>query len=276
MVPAEGEDVMEPATAIEEVRETDLARECLYRFLGVALSDPRGNAWQLVLDPLSQSLARVAAELLRDEAEIRTEPLGFGELPPERLDLAPVLAELGLPVDELGAAYDRIFGLVPARECPPYETEYHSTSEAFFRAQQLADVAGFYRAFGLESAARERPDYLPLELEFMAILALKQRLAEMEGTPEGVEQAAVCAQAACSFFRDHLAWWVPAFAAGLRKKAGGGLYTAIADVLAALVPAERSRFGLPAPEGRRQPLSIEQPEEQAGCASCDHLVVAKE
>ena len=71
------------------------------------------------------------------------------------------------------------FGLVLTRECPPYETEYHPSSEPFFRSQEMADVAGFYRAFGLETAqaARERPDYLGLELEFMAFLLLKKRLA---------------------------------------------------------------------------------------------------
>jgi TorA maturation chaperone TorD len=197
-------------------------------------------------------------------------PLGFGELPAEALDLADIVAELDRPPDELCAEYDRVFGLVYARECPPYETEYCPTSEPFYRAQQMADVAGFYRAFGLTGAeARpERPDHLANELEFMAVLFLKNRLALDEALPEAAEHIAVCDNAQADFFREHLAWWVPSFAAGLRRKAGDGLYAALGRVLAAFLPAERSRFGVKAPQAPVRPALIERPEEDAGCAGC--------
>jgi TorA maturation chaperone TorD len=272
----------------------DLARECLYRFLALALSDPHGRGCHatqarsasegntrqvpslalracVLFDPENQQLACAAADLLRDEACARPVPLGFGELSPEELDLRPLLKSLPAAAG-LRAEYDRVFGLVPARECPPYETEYHPSSETFFRSQQLADVAGFYRAFGLDTAAAEpeRPDHLALELEFSAFLLLKKRLALASGgaAVDAAERAVVCDDALRDFFRDHLAWWAPSFAAGLRRKAGDGFYAAVARLLAAFLPAERGRLGVPPPRLPLQPAPIERPEEQASCASC--------
>jgi TorA maturation chaperone TorD len=247
----------------------DLARECLYRFLAASLSAPHTKRHGLALDPKSQRLASAAAELLRSEARAAAVPLGFGELPPDHLDVAPLLEALRQSVDGLDAEYQRVFCLVMARECPPYETEYHSSAEPFFRSQQLADIAGFYRAFGLETSQTEpdRPDHLALELEFLAYLLLKKRLALTAGSSDrnGAAHAGLCDETFALFFRDHLAWWVPSFATGLRRKAGTGFYAALAQVLAALIPAERARFQVAAPRLPLQASLIEGPEERAGC-----------
>jgi TorA maturation chaperone TorD len=246
-----------------ETAAIDLAREYLYRFLAAALSDPLSDQWTVLSDAASRSLAADAAELLREEAQASPAVLGFGEVPTDLLDLA-LLPALAVPREEWTAEYDRVFGLVPSREWPPYETEYHSTTEPFFRSQQLADVAGFYRAFGLEPSHRapERPDHIAMELEFMAFLLAKKRLAE------NAEQVIVCTEAEAAFFRDHLAWWAPSFATGLRRKGAGGQYASVAQVLAALLPAERKRLGVSPPRMPLVATLIEQPEEQAGCAGC--------
>jgi TorA maturation chaperone TorD len=250
----------------------DLAREVLYRFLAAAVNGPHSDSWRLVRDADNQRLACSAVDLLREEASTQPVALGFGELPADALTLAPLLAELRKPPAELAAEYRRVFGLVLCRECPPYETEYHPSSEPFFCSQQMADVAGFYRAFGLATAQAvpERPDYLGLELEFMAFLLLKQRLAlaAADHNPDAAEQARVCGEAQRDFFRDHLAWWVPSFATGLRRKAGGDFYAALANVLAAWLPVERGRLSVKPPRLPLQTAVMERPEEQAACASC--------
>jgi TorA maturation chaperone TorD len=251
----------------------DLARECLYRFLAAALTDPHARGWRLLFNAQSQQLARQAADLLRAEAEAKPVPLAPGELPAEELNLAPLLAEFARPVQELRGDYDRAFGLVASRECPLYETEYHHNGDTFFRSQQMADVAGFYRAFGLEPACTspERPDHLALELEFMAFLLLKKRLAQAaaEYGNGRADAVAVCDQAQRQFFRDHLAWWVPAFATGLRRKAGSGFYAQVGRVLAALLPSERARFGVAPPRASLQlPLIESVDEEPTACAGC--------
>jgi TorA maturation chaperone TorD len=261
---------MSQAETTSDAAAIDLARECLYRFLAAALSDPNGGRWRLLLDPASQELARDAADLLR--AETPAGPPGFGELPAEALDVRPLLPGLLRPAAERAAEYDRVFGLAGSRECPPYETEYHPSSETFFRSQQLADVAGFYRAFGLDPCRTEpeRPDHVALELDFMAFVLLKKRLAAPAG-PADAEAAGrvdVCEGAERAFFRDHLAWWAPSFSMGLRRKAGGGFYAAAGRLLAALLPLERARFGVEAPRLPLKAAPIERPEEQAECGAC--------
>jgi TorA maturation chaperone TorD len=251
-----------------EVVAMDLARECLYRFLSAVVAGPYESDWARAMDAAAQNLAKAAADLLRAEFHTAWMPLAKGELPIENLDLAPLVRELNRPADELRADFDRTFGLVIPKECPPYETEYYPSKETFARSQQMADIAGFYRAFGIEPApARpERADHLALELEFMAFVIMKKRLAATDvGAAERIE---VCERAGRDFFRDHLAWWIPAFARGLERKAGGGYLAALARVLAALVPAERSLYDLPDPAQPVQPELIERPDEQTGCAAC--------
>lgn len=245
----------------------DLAREGLYRFLAAALRVPGSLGWRTVLDPHSQRLAREAADLLREEAD--PVPLGFGELPPRDLDLAPVFAALPGSPEEFADEHRRVFGLVYTGECSPYETEYHRNGDPFFGAQQMADVAGFYRAFGLETspALADRPDHIALELEFLAFLLLKRRLALDSTDPEAAEHVAVCDQALRSFFREHLSWWLPSFATALGRRAGEGFYAAVGRVLAALLPTERGRLGVPAPRLPLQPARAEESEAE-GCAGC--------
>jgi TorA maturation chaperone TorD len=263
---------MQTAELLPDTMAVDLARECFYRFLAMALRDPTWPAWWSLRWPSNQRLAQQACDLLRDEAVTQDVTLGFGELPPRELDLQTVLEEL----DRLGerniSEYDRVFGLVIAKECPPYETEYDPANETFQRSQQLADIAGFYRAFGIEpsSAMPERPDHIALELEFMAFLIMKKRLAlaGAEDDTHGIEWAMICTEAARKFFTAHLSWWVPAFAMGLRRKAGSGFYAALARVVAAWVPAERARLEVAAARMPVEAVLIERPEEQASCTGC--------
>jgi TorA maturation chaperone TorD len=254
-----------------EEMAVDLAREVVYRFLAAALRDPQAGLLAL-LDPASQDVACAAADLLRAEGIDSVPPLGFGELPPELLTLRPLCTSLNEAADRLPDEFVRVFGLVPTPECQPHETEYQHTTEPFYRAQQMADIAGFYQAFGLQPGQTypERPDHLALELEFMAILLQKKRLAlaSLANNPQAEVQASICQEAQHHFFRDHLAWWVPSFVAGLRRKADGGCYGALGQVLGALLPLERSRFGVEAPRLPLQPALIERPEEQSGCAAC--------
>lgn len=241
----------------------ELARESLYRFLAAALSDPRGRQWLPVADEAARTLAASAADLLRTEFGAEDVPVGFGERPVADLDLALPVSNLDMTRDDWITEFDRVFGLVPSRDFPPYETEYHPNTEPSFRAQQLADVAGYYLAFGLQPsrAAAERADHVALELEFMAVLIGMGRRAESDAT-------AVCREAEASFFRDHLAWWLPLFAKTLGRKSGDGAYATVGRVLAALLPVERYRFGIDPPHLPRQPLPVTRTEDETGCAAC--------
>ncbi len=236
----------------------DLARECLYRFLSAIVAGPYSADWERASGAENQDLVIEAWHWLQPESD--------------EFEMIRLIEELEASPQALRAQYDTVFGLVVPKECPPYETEYYPTQETFGRSQQMADVAGFYQAFGIEPAqsSPERPDHLALELEFMAFLLLKIRLAiaATDHDPEAGEQASVCDRALRDFLRDHLAWWLPAFAAGLRRKTGAGYLHVLAGVLAAWIPAECRRLDISAVLRPVRPEPIEGPEEQSGCAAC--------
>ncbi len=259
-------------TQLPEAAAADLAREVLYRFLAAVVGGPYADGWDRVQDNQSRALVLDAADLLRDTTGTEGPLGGSGTSSAEDLGFARLDVELNATPDELRVEYDRLFGLVVPKECPPYETEYYPTVETFACSQLMADVAGFYRAFGITTSQRspERPDFLGLQLEFMAFVLMKKRYASAAlGTdPSAAEWVETCDRAQRTFFHDHLAWWVPSFAAGLRRKTRRGCYLAVADVLTAWVPAECRRLEIPVVLRPARPELIERAEEQSGCATC--------
>lgn len=161
--------------------------------------------------------------------------------------LEPILRELGIEdltlavceLDELQSQYRHSLGLTGSM-C--YETEYGLPHE-FRQSQELADLAGFYHAFGFNvgGAVRERPDHLAAELEFMYALALKETYAAHNCLTEAVE---ICADAQRKFLRDHLAHWIGLFAERVALNTPTGAYRALADFANAFVRAEAERLGV--------------------------------
>lgn len=110
-------------------------------------------------------------------------------------------------------AFERIMGHTVRSACPPYEMEYRS-SEIFQQSQSLADIAGFYRAFGLEMKSEkcERADHVSSELEFLAFLAT------MESRAKTRENHECCIKAQKDFLAEHVAMWMPAFLERVRRR----------------------------------------------------------
>ena len=184
--------------------------------------------------------------------------------------------------EELAEAHDQIFGLVLSKECPPYESEYSSQSFSVSRSHRMADVAGFYRAFGVEVSddRRERPDHIALELEFMSYLIAKETRALEAGGAEAAERAEICRDAQRKFFAEHLGWWLPAFAMALRRKAGDesespgapeNFHSALGSVLAAFTAVERMALGVEPPKelAPREPLPSESAVSDESCSGCE-------
>jgi DMSO reductase family type II enzyme chaperone len=139
---------------------------------------------------------------------------------------------------DLQSEHRRVFGLAGSL-C--YETEYGLPHE-FRQSQELADLAGFYRAFGFDvgGAVRERPDHLAVELEFMCLLALKEAYAAQNAF---VEHTAVSVDAQRKFIEDHLGRWIDLFAQSVALNAIDGPYLALARFAAAFVAADAGRLG---------------------------------
>ena len=197
----------------EQSHETNQlrAREVVASALARALADPRRPGLEFPLTTQDQSLLHDAWCALADpHPDLEPAGLGLGEVPPSSVDSGPLLRWLALEQPEREAIDQLIFGLVISKTCPPYETEYCHWKDPTYRAHQLADVAGFYRAFGVEpdTTRPERHDHVALELEFVALALSRQRTAMLRGHHE---QADVCRDALAKFLRDHLVWWLPTF-----------------------------------------------------------------
>ncbi len=128
-------------------------------------------------------------------------------------------------IETLQSEYQRIVGHTMSKECPLYETQY-GASQVFQQVQELGDIQGFYRAFGLDTSdiEKERCDHVSVELEFMHFLLYKQAYA-MEN--HGDEKAQICVDAQKKFLKEHVGKWVPLFSVLFARKAGEGFYSAV-------------------------------------------------
>lgn len=244
------------------------ARQALYRLGSLALADPRVAGERQGRLALDRELLIQAARLVRESPTARVERLNPGEKPLDDLPPEELLDGLPSSIAEWNLEYERVFGLVVAGDCTPYETEYVDGKLSEQRAQMLADVSGFYRAFGMQPSVThpERPDHVTLELEFMAVLIdLECRAMDASGGGES-EIASRCRSAQRRFLSEHLAWWVPAFAKLLAHRAGPGFLAGVAGFLAAWIPAERGLLGIAEPGPVHvSPPSFQRPEECEGC-----------
>ncbi|KKM71466.1 hypothetical protein LCGC14_1430360 [marine sediment metagenome] len=108
-------------------------------------------------------------------------------------------------IEEIRADYLSIFDT--GRKISPYETEYMS-EKVSRKPFELADIAGFYAAFGFDVKEdirnKEALDHISIELEFMAILTWKAVYAREMKQDENLR---IVQDARMKFFKEHLAKW---------------------------------------------------------------------
>jgi putative dimethyl sulfoxide reductase chaperone len=213
----------------------------------VTLSDPtsqetlgRAAIYQLLSLGFAYPDESTLAELDAYLADASEHPIA------ETSGLGPLLQRLGDAVDrvdpvELAGAHLRLFaGEVLCSAC---ETEY--AFDPFAKSRQLADIAGFYRAFGLEVAPDRRgaPDFIATELEFVGLLLRKEAYAAARGWSEQVD---VTDRAIRSFLEDHLGRWVGVLCADLRREAQdpAGFFVALAELCERFIGAELEQAGV--------------------------------
>ncbi len=146
--------------------------------------------------------------------------------------------------ESLQASQRRLFGHTARGGVSPYETEYGEDS-LFQPPQEMSDLAGFYRAFGLvlRPSEHERNDHISCECEFMLFLARKEAYALVQNDASMLEEAR---RATRLFLRHHLGRWAPAFGRRLARRDPGGLYGGLGELLVAFVSQECARVGVPA------------------------------
>jgi putative dimethyl sulfoxide reductase chaperone len=206
----------------------------VYRFLAQAYEDPTEEGWArlVALDcpqmlvPAVRTLAPTAPALTDAAAALQS------QLKPETFDV-------------FLTAYLAAFGHAARGRCPLNEIEYGDIkADPLFQPHWLADLAAFYRAFGLDLAtdADERHDHICIEMEFLCVLAAKEAYAlERQLDPE---ELLICRNAQKRFLREHLARWTPAFARRLARMAGDTPLGALANLTRCFVEAECARCGI--------------------------------
>jgi TorA maturation chaperone TorD len=220
-------------TTTELEVERALARAAVYRLLGAALAYPVPGT----LDELGALAGAAAGGPVAGDA------------------LAPILRRLASEArdaDPAALAQEHVFLFDRQVRCAPHEGAYGDAPAMSGKGALLADIAGFYAAFGLGPAAArpDTEDHIAAELEFMSALAVKEAYALALAHADGLE---VTRRAEVTFLTDHLGRWGEAFADAVREATPLPYFGAVAECLAGWIRREVEALGAtPARVGRER------------------------
>lgn len=219
----------------EPLPPTALARARIYAYLAACFRYPDEAAWRELTCQEARSTLAFACAILGEEAPYQALRRHCGGI---------LLRGIG-SLDALREGYEAVFGHTISKQCPPYETEY-AHMHLFQQSDFLADLAGFYRAFGVEvREGTERLDHIAIQLEFLHLASFKEARALERGDAEA---AAVCRGAQAAFIEDHLGRWAGVFAKRLERKDPQGPYADAARMLGDFIAAElQAHAAAPAP-----------------------------
>ena len=166
-------------------------------------------------------------------------------------------------IGDLQTEHRRVFTNVITLDCPPYETLF-GNDHVFAQSHVMGDIAGFYKAFGVELSkdVHERLDHLSVELEFMHFLTYKESYSRCH---DGIDKTEIVVDAQKKFVRNHIGRWVPLFCRMLAKKADTGLFKLIADCMSEWMDFEVAFLGVtvqPYSEADYRPATFNAPEGQ--------------
>ncbi|MGE0227144.1 MAG: molecular chaperone [Dehalococcoidia bacterium] len=188
---------MTTATALDDPRvRVAMYRSAIYEALALGFTYPEAE--------VRDRLVVLVEDMLDFEVDVD----------PEMRDRARALLTALQATDLVNQAieYNRLFD--QSALCSPFETEYEA--DPFAKARQLADISGFYHAFGMD-ASRDRPtmnDYIGSELEFMTLLTRSEAYATAR---HWTRRREVTLDAERGFLRDHLGRWERTLAADVER-----------------------------------------------------------
>lgn len=165
------------------------------------------------------------------------------------------------PIDQFRDAHTCLFEGAVA--CPVNETAYIRRDKGVL----LADIRGFYRAFGFEpnESLGEKADHVVCQLQFAAMLLVMRAQAIERGDHEAAD---VTCHAAASFAKDHLGEWINAFADRLAATTALPFYEQVAALVRSgwQAVANAQRWPVAAPADAHRP---ELPEQAGTPYECD-------
>lgn len=151
---------------------------------------------------------------------------------------------------------------------PLHETEY-GRGRALAKGAELADLSGFYRAFGVDLDAdgdsKEMPDHLSVELEFYAWLLLKEAYLLRAQEADAVS---IVEDARAKFLKAHLGPFARALSERDELEAGSP-HRELLGLCTKLVASECALLGLEIEALTHQPNPPEPDLVECGAASFD-------
>jgi TorA maturation chaperone TorD len=231
---------MSPSTAT--AIDGSLARAVLYHTLSVGFQTPTPARLQGIGVDEGFPAAATALNLMQQAGDDGDDA--------RLADAAARLIATPAPDAERAAAsFVRLFGHTARGLVSTCETEY-GPDNAFNQPQQLADIAGYYLAFGLSpvAAGEARVDHIACELEFMDFLNRKQVTFLSDPSTDAADLGTMeaTARAERTFLRDHLGRFGRAFASRLIAEDSDGYFGALGQALLALLTAECARLDVEA------------------------------
>lgn len=196
----------------------------LYQVTSAIFSRPGSDKFSMLVDLEFTEQADAAANLLDALAE-RADKVAPS--------LGTVLEYASHAGHSLPDEYALIFGHTLSNDLSPYEMEFLQNDEIFYRTQHLADLQGFYGAFGFEVNSIERADHISVESEFMALLLTKEAYALSNNL--GIFAIEVCNDARTRFSGEHYTGWVKKLAFNLRNLDEHPFYAAVGRFITAFL-----------------------------------------
>ncbi|HJN91516.1 MAG TPA: molecular chaperone TorD family protein [Dehalococcoidia bacterium] len=236
-----------PTIDKEEAKVEAVGRSVVYALLSQTIAYPNEERLTLLREQLG--------DLFEAVADAADESLGVA--------MRRVLTSMDAPIQELQHAYNMQFSHIVSPDCPTNETAY-SVKDVFQQAQAMADVAGFFRAHGLQVGGpeRERPDHIGAELEFMRHVAQQEAMALEQGL---AAEAAECERSQDLFLREHLGCWGAQFGGRVALAAKHPFYRHVGELLNAWIGVELETRGITPERSLDEPMPMPPPMDEDGC-----------
>ncbi len=222
-------------TKISESVEELLAASQVYQFLSTCLLEPNKEALEMLN----------SAEYM-SEVKSCISTAGNSEML-ESFELLQKALEDN-DVENLEWSYRATFGAATvAMDCPPYEM-YYSGSQIWQQTQDLADISGMYKAYGIameEDSTTSRWDHVAVELEFLHFLTYKLAYAIENHSEEEQES---CLSGKKKFLYAHIGRWIKAFTTSVVKKTPEDFYRQAATLASLFIHIEMVKLSVDAEE----------------------------
>tara|TARA_B100001964_G_scaffold9366_1_gene9961 strand:- start:1478 stop:2137 length:660 start_codon:yes stop_codon:yes gene_type:complete len=204
-------------------------RSTLYGTVSALFSDPESEKFAMLFTSKIQSCVL--------DACFQIEEFEYSE----ETDLSKSFQMLMSKLDEkkkedIRNEFVNVFGHTLSKQIAPYALEHLKNSDVFFRTQKLADLNGFYNAFGMEVESIERADHISTQTEFLSFLLLKELLAVQNDLHDEKE---VCEKAFAEFNNDHFLDWTKMFSENLADKVDGVFYSLAGKFLLTFIESEK-------------------------------------